>query len=1004
TRDVTLTTDMLTNPCTTSAYTISVASNASAGLIVTGGTGGTFTATGAGQLVTFTATGATSDLNLQGNITFGSNAATFVQLGQTTHIEAGANVVGQQTLTVTSCNLDWQGMLSGNPLILINPCQTGATIANSQGDVTLTGDIIFVGDFAILASNNINFGAATTINLDSGLSNAGNLSLMAGFDFTPATSGQEQTDVQFTITGLNADGGNIDLTNVTISLLSASGTGGSLLAVANGGLVNAGNVTLGNIATSGSLAGGSVTVIAEGDITLGTVNTTGPTAGNVRLVSAEPTINGTITVTDGVVAGGTFDPGTFTNGAIQYGNINATGATVTLSGDLTLPPTGVVTADTVEFNTIGGIGASNTNRLFVNANTIFGSAGDSAFINNTNAGVTTLGAFTAGGTFDLTVGGDIEVTGAQQAQTLAYSTGLTGGFSSTAALQGTTSLVIITNQDLTNAEVAANLFVTPLLVILTGNGADIGNGAATPLQVAANVGQIRINTSVLGGGSASLESLATTVNLGLTTVAGDFNFHSNGSLNVIDSVTVDEGNISITGETLAAGSTVRIDDGTIITANSAGANGNIFIGNALDGGDKKTDFIEFGVGAQVIGNAATKPGGNVTIQLGAALDPNKIGDLKAPKNVTFDILNGGTIVGGKGGKPFGSVKNPPGPNNVKADNAQVLISNTLNKKNIVMEGNVQITADPPSTLATSASVESAKTESGQRNLLNLPTISDAVLNNDAAGNQAIGRDSLTNVVNGFSTINLDIANLNLGSAINTMSANGATAPNVNTLLGASSNAMSAAPTEDNSFMVAPEGPSCQTDASVCSDSDLGLAGNGITAHNDRVVIKKGNVLFVPFRSTVVETPHGTVSIEANAVALVSVNDETLSVYDIEDSHRGSVAVEAHGHSMSLAPGSHLTLAQKAKGEFAQVNSIEAIPHRNVASKDISKGVRVHSSEFSIAAAMKNIKPLQAIASSKHPQAKKVSSKLIKTTAILMHIGGGADYQHYFKAAITAMAK
>ncbi len=1003
TGDVNLTTDALTNQFTLSANSITVASNASSGLIVNGGTGGTFTATGAGQLVTFTATGATSDLNLQGNITFGSNAATFVQLGQTTHIEAGANVVGQQTLTVTSCNLDWQGMLSGNPLVLINPCQTGATIANSQGDVTLTGDIIFVGDFAILAANNINFGTATTINLDSGLSNAGNLSLMAGFDFTPATSGQEQTDVQFTITGLNADGGNIDLTNVTISLLSASGTGGSLLAVANGGLVNAGNVTLGNIATSGSLAGGGVTVIAEGDITLGTVNTTGPTAGNVRLVSAEPVINGTITVTDGVVAGGTFDPGTFTNGAIQYGNINAGTGTVVLSGDLSLPPTGVVTADTVEFNTIGGIGASALSRLVVNANSIHGSAGNSAFIANNNTGLTTLDAFTAGGTFDLIVGGDLAVAGAQQAQSLVYSTGATGKFSATANLQGTSFIVIVTNQDLTNTEVAANLFVTPLLTILTGNGADIGNGAANPLQVAANVGEIRVNTALLGGGSASIESLATTVNLGLTNVAGDFNFLSNGSLNVIDNVTVAEGNISITGETLAAGSTVRIDDGTIITANSAGANGNIFIGNALNGGNKKTDFIEFGVGAQVIGNAATKPGGNVTIQLGAALDPSKIGDLKEPKNVTFDILNGGTIVGGKGSKPFGSVKNPPGPNNVKADNAQVLISNTLNKKNIVMEGNVQITADPPSTLATSVSVESAKTERGQRNLLNLPTIGDAVINSDAAGNQAIGRDALTNVV-GFSTLNLDTANLNLGSTTNSLSANGATAPNVNTLLGAGSNAMSAAPTEDNSFMVAPEGPSCQTEASVCSDSDLGLAGNGITAHNDRVVIKKGNVLFVPFRKTVVETPHGKVSLEANAVALVSVNDETLSVYDIEDSHKGSVAVEAHGHSMALAPGSHLTLAKTTKGEFAQVNNIEAIPHRNVASKDIANGVRVHSSEFSIAAAMKNIKPLQAMASSKHPQAKKVSSKLIKTTAILMHLGGGADYQHYFKAAITAMAK
>lgn len=63
------------------------------------------------------------------------------------------------------------------------------------------------------------------------------------------------------------------------------------------------------------------------------------------------------------------------------------------------------------------------------------------------------------------------------------------------------------------------------------------------------------------------------------------------------------------------------------------------------------------------------------------------------------------------------------------------------------------------------------------------------------------------------------------------------------------------------------------------------------------------------------------------------------------------------------------------------------------------------SEFSIPSALDSVKPLKALVQSNHPEAKKVAARMMKTTAVVMQLGGGAgEYQHYFKPRMSAMAK
>lgn len=996
TGDITLTTDTLSNDgFTVQANLINVFSNLGQGLVVNGGIGANVAQFGATNGVNFAAT--LDNLVMNGNTTFTSIASLSALFGtDMIVISTGADVFGQQELTVNTCNLILQGTLQGSPLVWNNPCGNG-TIANSTGDVNLLGNIIYNGqDLAIIASGNINAAGATLIDLTNSAGNGGNLTMLAGYDFTPATPGQVTNgNVNYAISGYSTSGGSINLGTLNIVTNGSAGSnGGNVVAVANGGSLNAGWVDLGNVTSNGEV-GGNLQVIAESFVALGDVDLTGVTAGGNATINTGTPSNGVgVTILNGVVSGPAFTAGANNGGSILVDSITTNGTgDVTLTGNLSTT-SGTVTGDVVTLNSSADIGADTNDRFTINAGTVTGTAAGSAFIRNLNTAASTLGALTvaAGQTLDAYFTGDLN-TAAQTAGVIELRT--EGAFNVTGVLNGSTSIGLTSATDLTNTQVAAANLTTPILNLRTSNNADIGS-TVTAFQVGAGVGEIRINTAELGGASAYVSSAATGgVNLGTSVATNDLFFSAAGPLTVIGDLTNVDGNINVT----AGSGTLRVDDGVTIQANSPGSNGNVFIGNAINGGNKKTTFIEFGDGSSIIGNAAVKPGGNVTIQMGELT--TRVRDLtNPPRNVTYTEIGTGNIQGGKSAKPFYAGKNGDPQNTITADNAIVFISNTMKNKNIVLEGNVNITADPPaSATAMSAYLPNGGSFETVTDKANAGATSIATSNTESA----IANTMLNTMFNSNTGI---IANTAIGTDLNNATTAGFGSNAGSTVTGKDvtlSGGVSAIG-EDNSYMVGGYGPTAQADASICSDIELG-AGNEVarTAHSNRVVIKKGNVLFVPFQDTVVETPHGNVSIEAKSVALVSVHGDKLAVYDLEDSHKGSVTVNAHGKQIALAPGNHVTVAHEAAGEFAQVNAIEAIPHRNLATKTIKAGIKAHTSEFSVASAIQSVKPLQAVMSSKHPQAKQVANKMMKTTAILLHMGGnGGDFQHYFKPAMTAM--
>ncbi len=267
-------------------------------------------------------------------------------------------------MTISTGQVVQQGFIDGDPLVYD---LQNRTIANSNGSVTLGSNIVFVGsDYAIIASENINFGTATTINLSNGSGNGGNLTMIAGYDFTPSTSGTEESNLAFTLGGHSTNGGSIDMTGVTINL-SGSNNGGSLLAVAQGQAGgNAGTVVLGTVNTTGAAGiGGSVTVLGSGGITTGAIDATGGTTSGEVLLNVYNThiVFGDVIITNGTRSGaGVFVTESFSNGNLSFGDIDAslvqlTGAFDALS---TVNGTGTITATNLLVQTGDGVATIGT--------------------------------------------------------------------------------------------------------------------------------------------------------------------------------------------------------------------------------------------------------------------------------------------------------------------------------------------------------------------------------------------------------------------------------------------------------------------------------------------------------------------------------------------------------------------------------------------------------------------------------------------------------------------
>ncbi|PZM79025.1 MAG: hypothetical protein DKT66_21295 [Candidatus Melainabacteria bacterium] len=485
-----------------------------------------------------------------------------------------------------------------------------------------------------------------------------------------------------------------------------------------------------------------------------------------------------------------------------------------------------------------------------------------------------------------------------------------------------------------------------------------------------NVDTPTLQVDTAGKGAVSINntySFASTLND--SSSGGSFTLRTAQGVTLNDIITASKGTILVTSG--GSGNLVVADDSRITASSGA-----LTLQNTNTSGS-----IQIGADAVVETQARGK---NTTLVVGATVPRTGTN----PTTTTVGGINVSTVGKGVvflGGTPGNESVVATTTANVNAINKNVIFSGPAGS--IILGDDSTVTADPPSPAAIAQTASFVGPMSDSRPISNTRSSTDSM-------------SSLFALVGENSTVTSDLSVANLNASKTVQASN-------NAMLFTNTSRMDSYE-EDNSYVVGFCSTTGETESAICTDALLlaeTVARNANAKqidYSEHVAIKNGNVLFVPLKDTTVETPSGTVSIAAKSVVLVSFGEAGLAVYDLDDQHKGAVVVESNGHNVVLAPGRHVMITKHHTAEFAQINAVETIAHRNVQSV-VKNGHRAHTSEFSVLTAMDTVKPLKALASSKHANARQIAARMMKTTAIILQLGGGSggQYQHYFKPRLTA---
>jgi hypothetical protein len=170
-------------------------------------------------------------------------------------------------------------------------------------------------------------------------------------------------------------------------------------------------------------------------------------------------------------------------------------------------------------------------------------------------------------------------------------------------------------------------------------------------------------------------------------------------------------------------------------------------------------------------------------------------------------------------------------------------------------------------------------------------------------------------------------------------------------------------------------------------------------------LSKGAMLLAPETTTDVNTPFGSVRVEGKSLALVVSTDRGLSVYDLDDLHRGSIVVHVNDDSISLLPGQHVTITDDTIPGFEHVNPASYIGYRNLKCQKLGGSFKAYQAEFNHLSAISGLEPLKDLFRSQDQGKKKAANHLLKTATLLNTLSSGSQpFVLMTPPATTAMNK
>ena len=190
---------------------------------------------------------------------------------------------------------------------------------------------------------------------------------------------------------------------------------------------------------------------------------------------------------------------------------------------------------------------------------------------------------------------------------------------------------------------------------------------------------------------------------------------------------------------------------------------------------------------------------------------------------------------------------------------------------------------------------------------------------------------------------------------------------------------------------------------ISSDLELGLK-HSKNSSGKVMTLDKGALLLAPTSDKTIKTNFGTVKIAAGSLVLILASSVGVAVYDLDDTHTQAVTVSTAQEEFVLSPGVSVMISSSAVKTFDQINPAQLLAYRNIVAKEIGGGLKVFSTEFSVPGAVQVVLPLKQLLKSGHPNARRISAHLFKTTAARLQIQSkGTSFQQVTRPTATACA-
>jgi len=658
------------------------------------------------------------------------------------------------------------------------------------------------------------------------------------------------------------------------------------------------------------------------------------------------------------------------------------------------PGAGPLTGTTVLIGSLSaGTGLNSLNPVEVAAQNLFVTAGKKGdvFAHNSFVGTSTLldtGTMIASNTFSLVSDDDLSMlpTAVISADNVSITTN-DGFVSFNGTIIGSVGVRLESLDAISNSVLPADV-QTPLLNLVSTSGS-IGT-IGTRFTPGVNTKAINVftpNGGVFLAGPAGVKSFE---------LAGGFASQGYDYLGV--GSTVVSGNLETA---LGQDVVIRTATGTLSTKSDT----NVYVGGSilmqiLDDVSTKIK-ISLGSGTTLQTFADTPGDGQITLALGSTV--NQVAGTAPTKGVSPATPNGGDIFWGTAGV---SAK---GTNNVIADGTEVTFSNAISSKNISL-GGVTIYADPPVATQSLGFVQAASFETSSLRGVQAGFGGEVL---PRSGKTISGTSNITDGSNNPGTL---VSSSLVSEALQQIS------PSMDIWHQSTLNILTAAQAtafdstdDDDTYVISQNPTSALYAGSICSDDATygaitaggeqenpalgGVTQSSLSASGS---LPSGRTLFVPSKDTTVETQFGNIYIGAGSVVLVSSDASGVAIYNIHDSGKHAVSIDVQGRKMSVCPGRHLLVSNNRGTDFAASNHVESVLHRAVSTSTIGD-LKVHTSEFSTLSAMAGVLPLRAIIESKHPQSRKLADKMLKTTAVLLHLAGNqGEFAYFVKPRMTAL--